>query len=273
MIRQKYSVSFSLVFLLAAAFSVRAQNAWPDISLAGPQAKILSAPRIPRFSAGLSAGFPLRHPAAQSIDFQSLQSAFQSPDLAGQLFEQFGGPFFIGNVPGQPAQPRALMNGRFQVQPGVFAGLRLSPRFSLRIAAERYRAEWSGEFPVLVLPFSQQHSEPTPQTRQGALSASASGWLGEAAMQFNFPGRVVQPFVEAGLRGVFPGHSEAWATLAGVTAPMDYEPFERSFSAFGGAGMRVFFWKNGFVQSAISIAKRADGTFSGEMTGGIGWRF
>ncbi len=273
MIRQKYSVPFSLLFLLATAFSVRAQNAWPDIALAGPQAKILSTPHIPRISVGLQTRFPLSRPAAQNIDFQSLQSVFQSPEVATPLFEQFGGPFFIGQVSGQPAQSLAVMTGRFQVQPGIFTGLRLSPHFSLRVAAERYRAEWSGGFPVIVLPFSQQHAEPTPQTRQGALSASASGWLGEAAVQFNFPGRVVQPFVEGGLRGVFPGRSEASATLAGVKAPVDYQPFQRSFSAFGGAGMRVFFWKNGYAQTVFSLGKTAGGIFAGEMTGGIGWRF
>lgn len=261
------------IVLLVAVVSAPAQNVWTGISLTEPGAKIITTAHAPRFSIGLTAACPLGSPAPQNIPFQDLQFAFQSPETAAQLFEQFGGPFSIGGFSGQSTATQATLNGRFQVHPGLFAGLRLSPHFSLRAGAERYRAEWSGKFPVLVLPFQQQHTEPVPQPRQGSLNASASGWMGEAAIQFSFPGRVLQPYVEGGVRGVFAGRSEASAALAGVKAPLNFRPIDRSFSPFAGAGLRVAFWKNGFVQSAFSLGKMAGGTIAGECAVGIGWHF
>ncbi|MDO8365146.1 MAG: hypothetical protein Q7T20_00010 [Saprospiraceae bacterium] len=245
---------------------------WERISLDGANFKVLpTAPSMPRFHIGLIGSLPLGDINTQSVPMTGLQSAAYAPGTIEQLFEQMQGEFYIGSLSGQSAQ-NFEMHGTTQAMPGLRLGHRLGNRLELRAGGHYFQSKWSGTFPVVV--FSKQQDPPIPpQTLQGSLSASSSGILAEADLAYFFTSGTIRPFVHAGTRGQFPTQNESGATLAGVDLPLETTPLGTAFSPFGGAGMRVSFWENGFIEANTTFGKAPGGDFVPSVGLSVGWRF
>ena len=263
--------AFSAALLLVAALPTVGQTPWSHLPLTGANAKIIPAVHQPRINIGLTGGFSPGGVADQNIEFVALQNAAFAPGTFEQLFEKLGGEFFIGNPPSQPAQTVGL-TGRAQAMPGLRLGVRLGSRFELRAAAQHFRAEWSGEFPVLVLPqFSQDYQQ--PKTLMGNVSTSLSAVLVDIGGAFYIGNGVIKPFLEGGARGQFPMQTESSAEIAGVSLPLETEQAGTSFSPFGGAGLQCVFLKNGFVEAGCSFGKLSGGDYQPVVGIGVGWGF
>lgn len=260
------------VLLLPLAFSsLHGQAVWNNLPLTGAEAKIIAEAKSPRFSASLTYNFSLGSVSSQNIPVADVQSAAFTPGAVEQLFEQLGGQFFIGNLSGQPSQS-VEMNGQTQAMPGLRLGVRTGSRFEIRAGAQHFKSEWSGDFPIFVMP-QFPHEPAQPKTLQGSTSASASGMLLDVETVFFVAGRgVVQPYLKGGLRGQFPMQSESAAEIAGVSLPLEVEPLTTEFSPFGGAGARLNFLKNAFVEAGLTYAKSA-GRYSAEVGASLGWQF
>ncbi len=267
-----FSFNTSLVALfLIAALPAIGQTPWSQLPLTGANAKIIQAVHQPRINIGGAYTFPLGGVADQNIEFAALQHAAFAPGTFEQLFEKLGGEFFIGNPSGQPTQTAGL-SGRAEAMPGLRLGVRLGTRFELRATAQHFRAEWSGEFPVLVLPqFSQDYQQ--PKTLLGNVNTSLSAVLVDIGSAFFIGNGVINPYLEGGVRGQFPMQMESGAEIAGVSLPLETEPVGASFSPFGGAGVRCVFLKNGFVEADCSFGKLASGDYQPAIGIGVGWGF
>jgi len=235
------------------------------------KAKWLPVVHQPRYHIGLIGSLPLGNVTSQNVRVESLQSAMFSTGTMEQLFEQLQGEFFIGSLSGQSAQ-NFEMHGTTQAMPGLRLGHHLGNRFELRAGGHYFQTKWSGNFPVVVFPFEQDPSKP-PQTQQGSLSASSSGILAEADLAYFFTSGTIRPFVHGGIRGQFPTQNESGATLAGVAIPLETTPIGSSYSPFGGAGLRVGFLKNGFVEAGASYGKVPGGGYVPSLEVGVGLRF
>lgn len=252
-------------------FPASGQTVWNQLLLTGASAKIITTAKPPRFNISLIGTFPLGGIASQNIEFAAFQNAAFSPEIMGQLFEKFGGPFFVGE-PSTSKQQTLEMSGQTQAMPGLRLGLRLGNRFELRAGGQYFQSKWSGEFPVFVLPHQQEYPTP-PKTLQGSLNASASGVFAETDLAFFFANGAVRPFVKGGVRGQFALQNSSGASIEGVALPLEISPVETAFSPFGGAGLRVSFLKNGFVEAGCSFGKLPDGDYKPSLEVGVGWGF
>jgi len=265
-----FNICLTALFL-TAALSVIAQTPWNHLLLTGANAKIIPAIHQPRINIGLTGAFPLGSVADQNIEFAALQNAAFAPGTFEQLFEKLGGEFFIGNPSSQPTQTVGL-TGRTQAMPGLRLGVRLGNRFELRAAAQHFRAEWSGEFPVFVFPqFSQDYAQ--PKTLMGRVNASLSAILLDVGGAFFIGNGAIKPYLEGGVRGLLPTQTESGAEIAGVSLPLETEQAGTSFSPFGGAGLRCVFLKNGFVEAGCSFGKLSGGDYQPVVGVGVGWGF
>ncbi|MFN0214129.1 MAG: hypothetical protein ACKVT2_07720 [Saprospiraceae bacterium] len=235
------------------------------------KAKSLQVSHQPGFHIALIGSLPLGNVAPQNVPLESLQSAIFAPSTMELLFERLQGKFFIGDISGQTAQ-NFEMSGTTQAMPGLRLGHRLGNRFELRAGGHYFQSKWSGNFPVVVFPFEQDPSMP-PQTLQGKISASSSAILAETDLSYFFATGTIGPFVHAGIRGQFPTRNEAGATLAGVTIPLETAPLGNSYSAVGGAGIRVGFLKNGFLEANVSYGKVPSGDYAPSVGLSLGWQF
>lgn len=266
-----FHILMSAILLPLAFSSLYGQAVWNNLPLTGAEAKIIAGAKSPRFSASLTYNFSLGSVSSQNIPVADVQSAAFTPGAVEQLFEQLGGQFFIGNPSGQPSES-VEMSGQMQAMPGLRLGVRAGSRFEIRAGAQHFKSEWSGEFPVFVVA-NFPHEPSQPKTLQGSANASASGMLLDVETVFFVGGRgVVRPYVKGGARGQFPLQSESAAEIAGVSLPLEIEPMATEFSPFGGAGARLNFLKNAFVEAGLTYAKSA-GRYSAEVGVGLGWQF
>lgn len=244
--------------------------AWSRIPLTGSAAKTAGVGSSPRFNISLTGSLPLGDLTPRPIEFPALQNAAFSPGIAEQLFEKLSGEFFIGDPSGQ-SQNGVEMSGQTQAMPGLRLGLRLGTRFELQAAAQYFRANWSGAFPVMVFPHDGQS---IPKTLQGSISASASGILLDVGTVFFLSGRsVVRPYLKGGVRAQLPVDNANRAEIAGIALPLEMEQIETAFSPHGGAGVRVGFLKNAFADAGCSYGRLPDGDYRPSLELGIGWRF
>lgn len=224
-----------------------------------------------RFSVSLSGLMPLGDIAPQQVQRQDLETVFHAPGIFEQIMERLGGEFSIGDLSGHTTQNFG-MRGTTKAMPGLRLGYRLGNRLELRAGGHYFQTKWSGNFPVVVFPNEQNPSMP-PQTLQGTLAASSSGILAETDLAYFFTAGTIRPFVNAGIRGQFPTQNESGATLAGVAMPLETTPLGSSYSPFGGAGLRVEFLKNGFLDANASYAKMPGGGYAPSASLNAGWRF
>lgn len=265
-------ILFVNALIWAAILPAFSQTAWNRIPLTGSGAKIISAARQPRFNVSLTGTFSLGNVAPQNIRLHALQTAAYAPEIAEQLFEKLGGEFFPGTPSGQEQQS-IEMNGQMSALPGVGLGIRLGRRFELRVSAEQFRSEWSGQFPVMVFPHEQQGQPLQPKTLQGSIHASASGILVNIETAFFITGGNVRPFVSGGVRGQFPVQTASGAEIAGVPLPLSIEPVRTSFSPFAGVGMQWNFWKNVFLDAGCVYGQLPGGDYRATVKAGVGWKF
>lgn len=245
-------------------------GAWNRIPLTGSAAKTAGVSSSPRFNISLTGSLPLGDLTPRPIEFPALRNAAFSPGIAEQLFEKLNGEFFIGDPSGQ-SQKGVEMSGQMQAMPGLRVGIRVGARFELQAAAQHFRAEWTGAFPVMVFPHDGQSK---PKTLQGNLSASLSEVLLDAGMVFFISGRgMVRPYLKGGMRTQMPISSTNNAEIAGIPLALESEQPETAFSAFGGAGVRVHFLKNAFADAACSYGHLADGDYRPSLELGFGWSF
>ncbi|MBK9337743.1 MAG: hypothetical protein IPM98_14735 [Lewinellaceae bacterium] len=83
----------------------------------------------------------------------------------------------------------------------------------------------------------------------------------------------MRPYIEGGVRGLFGTDEQAGATLSGVALPLSAEPVGTTFSAFGGAGVRVVFFKKVFAEAGISYGKLPGSAYGPAAEVGLGWVF
>lgn len=264
-------ILFINALMLAAMLPIFGQSPWNRIPLTGAEAKILPTANSPKFSISLSAAFPLGGISNQNLEIAEIQNAAFSPGTAEQLFEKLGGQFTLYN-PSSQKQSSIQMSGKTSAMPGLRLGVLLGNRFEIRASGQYFKSEWAGEFPVFVTA-NFPHEPSQPKTLQGNASASASGMLLDVETIFFIAGRgVVRPYMKGGVRGQFPLQSESGAAIAGVSLPLEIEPLQTEFSPFGGAGARISFLKNAFLEAGLTYAKSA-GRYSAEVGAGLGWRF
>lgn len=245
---------------------------WSRIAITGPASKMPANDRRPRFNTSFTGAFPLGGVADQDIPLDNLRNAAFAPGAAEQLFEQLGGQVFIGNPSSQPTQTVGL-SGRAQAMPGLRLGLRLGNRFELSASGQYFSSKWSGKFPVAVFPYSTHEQQQQPKTLQGSASASASGMLLDVGATFFVTSGAVKPYLKGGARGQLPIQNKSAAEIAGVLLPLEISPVATEFSPFGGAGLRVGFLKNGFVDAGCSFGKLPRGGYKPSLGVGIGWGF
>lgn len=267
----KKSLYISVLIINGAAHSILGQVTWNQLPLTGAEAKIISAVRQPRFNINLIISFPQGDVAPQNIAIPALQQAAFAPETAVQLFEKLGGEFMIGFTSG-PQEQTVALPGRIQISPGLQAGVRIGRRFEVRVSAQHFQSEWSGVFPVVVIPFQQEHPLP-PKTLQGSMNTSVSAIGGNLGTAFFVTRGTIRPYISAGIRGIFPVQTHSGAEIAGVALPLKIDTGEASFSLAGGAGVRWNFWKNAFFDAGWSIAELPDGDYHQVAGASVGWSF
>lgn len=244
---------------------------WESISIAGRNAKVLPSASRPRFHVAVIGNLPFGRNAPQRVGLLDVQAAAHAPGTAEQVLQKLGGEFFIGDISGQTAQ-FFEMSSKTQAMPGLRLALRLGRRFEVHAAGQYFRTEWSGKFPVVVFPHQQDPPQP-PQTLQGTLQSSASGILAEADLAFFLTNGRVRPYLKTGAQGIFPTRNKRAADIVGVALPVEIKPVDTEFSPFGGAGLRVSFLKNGFVEAGASYGKVPGGDYAASVEVGLGWQF
>ncbi len=241
---------------------------WSRIPITSSTSKMPEI-RQPRFSIALTGGFPLGEISSQKVELARLQNAAFTPGTFEQLFEKLGGEIFIGEPSGQGQNLK--MSGQTQFMPGLRLGVRLGNRFEIRAGGQYFQAKWSGEFPVTIIPYFSQM--PQPKTIQGSVTAAVSGVLAETDLAFFLTNGAFRPYLKGGVRGQFPTENASGADIAGVSLPLETNPVKTEFSAFGGAGVRWNFLKNGFVEAGATYAKLSGGDFRPALETSAGWRF
>jgi hypothetical protein len=227
--------------------------------------------RQSRFHIAFTGGFPVGDISSKNVEIADLQNAAFAPETFEQLFEKLGGEFFIGD-PNSSEQQSLEMSGQTQFMPGLRLGVRLGNRFEIRAGGQYFQTKWTGEFPLAAISHFPQ--DPTqPKTLQGNATASASGFLGETDLAFFLTDGAFRPYLKGGVRGQFPTENTIGADIAGVSLPLEINPVETEFSAFGGAGARWNFMKNGFVDAGATYAKLPGGDFQPALEVGVGWNF
>lgn len=217
----------------------------------------------------IGAAAMLSSPAIRHVDATAIQAAATNPADAEHLIETLGGLYFIGNVSGNKPESGYPMNSRVQIIPGLRAGIGLGRTFELKGNILYYNASWKGNFPVTVIPFEAA----PPHTVQGSMEARVTGLLAESGMVWlPLRGRL-SPYAAAGVRSFFRLASDSRVRLSGIEIPIDagFQPVR--FSAFAEAGLRVVFFRNGFVETGFSIGKTAENASRTAFTCGIGWKF
>lgn len=267
----KKSLYISILMIAGIFHSSFSQITWSQLPLTGSEAKIFPAARQPRFNISLIFSFPTGDIGPQNIAMPALQNAAYAPETAVQLFEKLGGEFMIGNTSGPQKQTVALP-GRMQTSPGLQAGARIGSRFEVRVNAQHFRSEWSGVFPVVILPFQEEHPLP-PKTTEGSISTSSSGFMVNLETAFFVTRGNVRPYVAGGVSGLFPVQAQSEAEIAGVSLPLNIERAESSFSPLGAVGLRWIFWKNAFLDAGCSYGKLPDGEYHPMARAGAGWAF
>jgi hypothetical protein len=209
---------------------------------------------------------------AQTVEYQDIQAATQEPAQSAELMEQLNGAFFIGGPSTQGEQDFEI-SGVIRTMTSIRLGWRFGRQFELQAGVQHFKTNWSGHFPVTVLPQQLEGPPMAPHTLQGAFSATTSGILTETDLAYFFACERVRPFVKVGLRGQFNASAERKAEVAGVVLPMKSNLGSRGFSPFGGAGVRVGFLKNGFVEAGVSYGKAGSKEYAGAVDLGVGGRF
>lgn len=240
---------------------------WNSLNLSGPQAKIRSSgPAL--FSLHVTTDFPIGPGSSAPVDLPAVQTAASSPGLHEQLFEKLGGEFFVGPVSGQQGAVLTL-TGRASPMPGIQLGFRISRRFECQAGVRHFRSQWSGEFPVSVLPVD--HSK--PKTEKGMANTSASGLSAEAGGAFFITTGNVRPMIRGGVRALVNIQSESEISIGGIPVPVDWKTARSSVSLYAGAGIRLNLGKHLLLEALLSWAELPGGDHSVVPGLGFGWRF
>ena len=264
----KKSLLFHILADTLSIFSwIPASGQWSLLDLSSPQAKI-PASRNSSFSVCFTTGFPLGSGPSTRVDLLAIQNAANTPGTREQLFEKLGGAFFIGSFSGQKS-PEITLAGQAHPMPGVQLGFRPGRRLECQAGIRYFRSEWSGEFPVSVIPFGNSK----PETITGTAHASAVGMSVEAGGAFFISKGSVQPMIKGGVRGLFTIRAESEMTVSGVVIPLALRPAGTSLSPYAGAGVRVNMGSRILLDTVVSWGKLPGGDYSAALGLGFGWKF
>lgn len=262
----KKSLSFNILAgLFFLWIPVSAQ--WSLLDVGGPQAKILKM-REPSFTLSFTGTFPAGKTPDTHIGLQVMQQAMDAPGIREQLFEKLGGMPLIGSLSGQQT-PETTLTGRVAPMPGIQLGFQPARRFECRAGVQYFRAEWSGQFPVTVLPFTNTK----PETLNGRVGASVSGMSVEAGGAFFLATGKIRPMVGAGVRGQFVIRTESDMNIADIAIPVDWQPANTSFSLYASAGVRAHIGARASLEALVNWLELPGGDRSVAPGLGLGWRF
>ncbi len=270
-------VENTFFFALFLSFFAFGQSNSSTSSMFGPEYKMVTIDKAPRFSIQFETGklFPSQK-GIETYNGGGMDSLFSTiysdPQLFEKLFETLGGEFFIGSFSEAPKfENFRQSNGTIY---GFSGAYRLSQHFDGQLQFATYKTKVTAEFPIVV--FDETTFETT--AKNGSLATDLKSNTFQIIGNYYPISGVVQPFVGAGFSYTFTKHSVTKAQMGEVVFDLSENASAKSIGLIFTTGVETIILKNIVLQFNGKVFSVSDPDGSGAvwnkvLSGGVGVRF